>query len=279
MALRPRVIKFAAATIALLLPIHTAAQALAGASVLSDLKRYADGRRKLIERQQNQAERDYRKLDKEAPDVRERLQKLVDLRRSLAGSQLVVFKQLTGMAKGDPEWKAGPYVQLSPSSLSDLATGFRSSRLRAETERTEAAGRMVFAQSGGNAQEARARRAEVDEYQRLLEAHAIAEETLDHLLTAIGLPNSAVLLERRLEEQERGNARLRAQRAERERRAEVGSALWLALGALWLGGTAVEIAKVEETIADFKKRCREAGRTVFDGPNPMNSRERVIECR
>jgi hypothetical protein len=269
-----------AATLALLLPIHaTAAQALAGAAILNDLKRYADSRRKLIERQQKQAEQDYRRLGKEAPEVRQLIQKLVDRRRYLADSQLVVFKQLTGMAKGEPEWKAGPYVPLSRASLADLATGHRASRLRAEVERTEAAGRMVLAQSQGAAEEGRARRREVDEYQRLLEAHGVAEETLDHVLGAIGLPPAAVLYERRLEAQARSDARLRAQQAERDRRAEIGSALWLSLGALWLAGTAVGAAVVEEKIADFKRRCKELGGTVYDGLNPLNERERLIECR
>jgi hypothetical protein len=151
--------------------------------------------------------------------------------------------------------------------------------LRAEVERTEAAGRMVLAQSQGAAEEGRARRREVDEYQRLLEAHGVAEETLDHVLGAIGLPTAAILFERRLEAQARSDARLRAQQAERDRRAEIGSALWLSLGALWLAGTAVGAAMVEEKIADFKRRCKELGGTVYDGLNPLNERERLIECR
>jgi hypothetical protein len=255
-------------------------QTLADQPTLARIGRYAASRQRAVRSQQAQAERALRALTRMQSETRAQLEPILRQRAGLAASQSVLLNQLRTLGRGEPLWRAGPFLPVSLASLRETAVELKRGELEAAQARTEAAGRLVYARTRTDgAAESTLRQAELAEYEQLIAAMQHYEQTLDHVLAELRQPSVATLHERYVAALAASDARRAAAATERQRRLEIGTNLWVALGALWLTGRVVDEMLVNERIAEFRERCEQMGGRFFDGPNPAKPGQRLIECR
>lgn len=270
----------AAALIVLALSQPLAGQTLADQPTLARVGRYAASRQRAVRSQQAQAERALRILTRTQSETRTQLEPIIRQRTLLAASQSILRTQLRTLGRGEPLWRAGPFIPVSMASLRENAVGLKRGELAAVQSRTETAGRLVYARTRADgAAESTLRQAELAEYDLLITAIQHYEQTLDHVLAELRQPSVATLHERYVAALAASDARRQAAETERQRRLEIGTSLWVALGALWLTGRVVDEMLVNEKVSEFRDRCERMGGRFFDGPNPRMPSQRLIECR
>jgi hypothetical protein len=256
------------------------AQALADASTLQRLGKYAETRRKFADHHVEESDKAWKKLMRRPPEIRAALQPIVEERLGVATAEWVLLTQLISLGKGQEPWRAGPFVPLSRESVSSMAAGLNQRDIWLARRLAETAGRLSFARTlESGSSDAATRDALLKEQRLVAEVAAHQRETLEHVLRELGLPSIEVLYEQRRVATALGEARMQGILAERARRAEIGASLWVGLGMLALAGKMINAQIIADSIASFKQRCITQGGKVYDGYDPKDGKTRLIECR